>query len=92
MKECKLPTGDWKVDIETYEEYLTLMDTGLLWEMYPTIPDTWRECLQVKFNQVTKLNLNIEEEDLPWLEEYFTKKKKEIPVEFPVRFRRCNVD
>ena len=45
---CKLPTGDWKVDILTKDEYESLVDSGLAWEIYKSLPLSWAECVRLR--------------------------------------------
>ena len=42
----KKPTFDWKVDIRDETTYNRLVEMGLAFEFYPSMPLTWRMCLE----------------------------------------------
>lgn len=42
--EQKPMTMNWKLDVTTKEYYYHLVDSGMAWEFYPTLPGSWIEC------------------------------------------------
>lgn len=46
----KLPTGILEVDIldMTQKDYEMLIATGMEYEIYPSFPNSWGECLKLK--------------------------------------------
>ena len=41
--EQKPMTMNWKLDVTTKEYYHRLVDSGMAWEFYPTLPGSWEE-------------------------------------------------
>lgn len=46
-KPTKPLTMDWKVDVTTKEYYHRLVDSGMAWEFYPSLPGSWDEVEKV---------------------------------------------
>lgn len=40
------PTMVWQLDVRTKEYYNELVATGVAWELYPSLPLSWEECLE----------------------------------------------